>query len=107
MGETNMTSGLDVTVVRSEGSIDVAVSGEIDIATVDRFREVLRGALLEAPASINLDLLSVGFMGSVGINTLIEVRMLAVSRGIGFRIVKASRRVESVLDLMGLSEHFD
>jgi len=62
---------------------------------------------LEAPDAVNLDLLGAGFVGSVGVNALIQVRRLAADEGVKFWIVKASRRVESVLDLMGLAEQFE
>jgi anti-anti-sigma factor len=106
MGELNMADALDVAVVRSKGSVDIAVSGEIDIATVGRFRLALTNSVLDSPGAVNVDLLGVTFIGSVGINALIHVRQLASTNGVTFRIVKASRRVESVLELMGLSDRF-
>jgi stage II sporulation protein AA (anti-sigma F factor antagonist) len=102
-----MGDGLEVTVGKSNGGVEVAVGGEIDIATVDRFRRALRDAVFETEATVNVDLLEVRFIGSVGINALVGARQLALDEGVAFRIVKASRNVEHVLDLMGLTGYFD
>jgi anti-anti-sigma factor len=106
MGQVPVAEVFEVTVVRSETVVDLAVSGEIDIETIGRFDRALTAAVLEATGDLNVDLSNVGFMGSVGINALIEHRRLAAQRGVRFRIVGASRRAEYVLELMGLAAYF-
>jgi anti-anti-sigma factor len=107
MGDLKVADGLDVSVDRSEGNVDLAVGGEIDIVNVDRFSHVLTDAVLETRGTVNVDLSDVSFVGSEAISTLIQVRKLSDSKGVRFRIVKASRRVESVLGLMGLDGYFE
>lgn len=106
MGQVRVADVLEVTIVRSGTDVELTVSGEIDIATVERFDRALTAAVLEATGAVNVDLSDVGFMGSVGINALIEHRRLALQRGVRFRIVAASKRAEYVLDLMGLTAYF-
>jgi anti-anti-sigma factor len=101
-----MEDGLEVIVGRSGGCVTVAARGEVDVATVDRFRRVLRDAVYEAEEEVHLDLLEVTFMGSVGINTLVGARRFAIEEGVVLKIVKSSRSVERVLDVMNLTEFF-
>jgi anti-sigma B factor antagonist len=107
MGDLKVGDGVGVDVVRSEGTVELAVRGEIDIVSIEGFRQALRDAVLEGPRVVNLDLSDVRFVGSEGISTLIEVRKLADRNQVKFRIVKASKRVGSVLELLGLAGYFD
>jgi anti-anti-sigma factor len=102
-----MDDGLEVTVGRSDGCVEVSFGGEIDIATVDRFRRALRDAIFEAEDVVDLNLIGVTFIGSVGINTLVEARQLALDEDVVLTIAKASKNVERVVDLMGLTEYFN
>jgi hypothetical protein len=43
----------------------------------------------------------------VGINTLVEARQLALDEDVVLTIAKASKNVERVVDLMGLTEYFN
>jgi hypothetical protein len=52
-----MDDGLEVTVGRSDGCVEVSFGGEIDIATVDRFRRALRDAIFEAEDVVDLNLI--------------------------------------------------
>ena len=102
-----MNDGLDVAVNRSGGLIEVAATGEIDIATVEAFRQALQKAIFETQRVVSVNLLEITFIGSVGINSLVEARQLAIRHGKSFRVNKASRKVERVLELMGMSDYFD
>ena len=102
-----MDGDLEVVVARSGGDIEVSVSGEIDIATVDRFRRAIRDAIYEAQGSVKVNLLEVRFIASVGINALVGARQLALDEQVDLRIVKMSRIVERVLEVMGMAGYFD
>ena len=82
------------------------MSGEIDLASSDRLSRAVRDAIFEADAAVRLDLLQVTFIDSTGISVLVRARQLAVEEGVELRVVRASARVESVLDLMGLKAYF-
>jgi anti-sigma B factor antagonist len=97
--------GVAVTVP-SGGSVYLSISGEIDATTRDDFARALRDAIFASQRVVGLDLSDVEFIGSDGINVLVRMSTLAAEEGISLRIVKASKRVERVLDLMGLENYF-
>ena len=105
MGENQIVDDLEITVAESKGSVNLVVGGEIDVTTLDRFDRALRDAVYKAD-EVNLDLSEVTFIGSVGVNSLIRAHQLAVEENITLRILRASTKVERVLELMDLTEYF-
>jgi anti-sigma B factor antagonist len=97
---------LEITIARSKDSVELAVGGDIDLKTFERFNRVLRDAVYETHQTVNLDLSQVTFICSVGIGSLVSARQLAVEEGVILRIVKASDKVELVLDVMALGDYF-
>jgi anti-sigma B factor antagonist len=71
---------------RAQGSTQVvSVSGQVDVATVDKLAAGIREALAHAPETIVVDLSGVGFFGSGGLGALLEADGRA--RAIGCRLV--------------------
>ena len=101
-----MMTPLEITIAKSKDSVELAVGGDIDLKTFERFNRVLRDAVYEAHQTVNLDLSQVTFICSVGIGSLVSARQLAVEEGVILRIVKASDKVELVLDVMALGDYF-
>ncbi|HEX6395738.1 MAG TPA: STAS domain-containing protein [Acidimicrobiales bacterium] len=104
-----MANGLDINVAEIDGSVDLAVGGDIDLETSHRFNRALRDAVFEAVQAhkaVNLDLSQVTFMGSTGISSLVQTRQLALDEGVTLRIVEASKQVKRVLELMALNDYF-
>lgn len=101
-----MMAPLEITIARSKDSVELAVGGDIDVKTFERFNRVLRDAVYEAHQTVNLDLSQVTFICSVGIGSLVSARHLAVEEGVTLRIVKASDKVDLVLDVMALGDYF-
>lgn len=94
----------DAAVDRSDDSLEVVVAGDIDGSSQSEFSRVLNDAMRSGAKTINLDMSMVDFLGSEGINTLIHIRMRCRTEDVTLRIVKASRSVRRILDLMDLTD---
>jgi anti-sigma B factor antagonist len=92
--------------VLSTAPLVVAVSGEIDIASAPKLREVLLGALGRHGTRLALDLSGVTFMDCAGINVLLAVRRHARLEGGWVHVARASRRAHNILMLTGLHREF-
>jgi anti-anti-sigma factor len=92
--------------VLSTAPLIVGVSGEIDIASAQKLREELLGALRRHGARLALDLDGVTFMDCAGVNALLAARRHARLEGGWVRVARASRRARSILVLTGLHREF-
>jgi anti-anti-sigma factor len=87
----------------SPATAQVAVSGEVDLATAEVLRDRLLGVLRdEAPTMLGVDLAGVTFLDCTGISALVAVRNAAVRAGRQIRVTHAQPIVRRVLDLTGL-----
>jgi anti-sigma B factor antagonist len=82
------------------------VAGEIDLGTARDFAEALTRAT-EAAASVDVDLVEVGFMDSTGLRALLEARNRAQAAGGGVALsVREGSSVARLLDLAGVADLF-
>lgn len=80
----------------------VAVSGEIDLATAEKLRALLRSPQAEA-ATVVLDLRQVTFIDSSGLSVVVGHHHRAKADGFRFAVaVGGAPAVERLLDLTGL-----
>jgi anti-anti-sigma factor len=89
----------------SGATLDVTVSGELDMAAAFK----LEGELDEALAApdmqaVVLDLAEVTFIDSAGLGSLLAIQEQARQRGIHLAIARVSDRVQRVLDVAGLGD---
>jgi anti-anti-sigma factor len=86
-------------------SVVVRVAGEIDLTNASLLGTQLRlaEAVVVPPAPVVLDLEAVSFIGSAGLNALVEHHLRCVELGSRL-VVVAGRRVSRVLNLSGLDE---
>lgn len=89
----------DVTVAHQDGIRVLIVSGEIDMATSERFRHALTGALAPGVTTI-LDMSAVSFMDSQGLNVLLSAEHEVEASGARLSIVP-SPAVHRVLEVSG------
>jgi len=75
-----------------DGALIVEVTGEIDHDTVPELERALPTAVDKADGPCVLDLTSVGFLGAVGLTTLMNATSHAQARGTPLRIVVDSNR---------------
>jgi anti-anti-sigma factor len=89
----------------SDATLDVTVSGELDMAAAFKLESELDEALA-APdmQAVVLDLAEVTFIDSAGLGSLLAIRERAQQRGIDLAIARVSDRVRRVLDVAGLGD---
>jgi anti-anti-sigma factor len=84
----------------------VAVSGELDIASVGAVQAALDEFCAAGWKSVVLDLRELSFIDSMGLSLLLEAERAAQRSGATFAIVDGSPAVASLLEVVGLSQHF-
>ena len=88
----------DVTVVRNGDSITIAVTGELDLATVDQARDALEGVPPDTP--VVLDLSGLTFIDSTGLGLIAA----AANQTAGQLTVIPDARTRRLLDLTGMTD---
>jgi anti-sigma B factor antagonist len=95
---------LTFSVSHGSGYAVVAVTGEIDAGTEQRFRDALTSALSDGPVHLVVDLSDVGFMASAGIGVLMGVRRVLADSGGRLALASPHGEVAQVLAITGVSE---
>lgn len=88
------------------GVVVVAVTGELDMATVPKVEEYVRRRLGDVSQALVLDLSGVTFLGSTGVNLLIALRAQCAEVGAALRLVATTKAVLQPLQLTDLTDHF-
>jgi anti-anti-sigma factor len=89
------------------GTVRVAVTGEVDLATAPELRERLLGVLhTHGPAVLDIDLAGVTFLDCTGIGALVAVYNAAVHAGCQLRVLHPQPIVRRVLEVTGLLDVF-
>ena len=93
---------------RSAGHAAVlAVSGEVDVATVPRLREQLHGLVASGtPPDRGVDLDAVDFLDSTGLGVLVGALKRVRSNGGELALVCTSPRIRKVFEVTGLTKVF-
>jgi anti-sigma B factor antagonist len=97
----------EVGVEQHPGETVVAVSGELDVFSAPRLRQILFDPVLCARPTIVVDLTDVDFMDSTGIGTLVAARRWLTSRGATLTLVCPEGPVLRLLALVSLDKVFD
>jgi anti-anti-sigma factor len=85
-----------------------AVAGDLDIATDDVVWDEVRAQLETKPGVLVLDLSEVAFMGSAGINVLVQSQMEATRHGTRLVVVAPRESfVDRVLTIAGMKQVLD
>ncbi|MFI7600116.1 STAS domain-containing protein [Actinoplanes sp. NPDC049681] len=94
-----------VTESRTSGAVCVAVTGEIDMATVGALEDALRDAFArDGVTEVAVDLGAVTFCDSSGIAALDRAYAQGQARDIAFRVSDVSAPVRLVLQITGMLE---
>jgi anti-sigma B factor antagonist len=100
-----MDLGLDV--VERNGYSVLAVSGEVDVATVPRLREQLHGLVAQGSNKIVVDLDGVDFLDSTGLGVLVgALKRVRGSEGGELHLVCTQPRIRKVFEVTGLTKVF-
>jgi anti-sigma B factor antagonist len=86
---------------RSDDGTVVEVTGEIDLDTAPRMREVLDAAL-ETGDPVVIDMHGVTFMDSTGFGVLVLVNLRAMRTGTPVALRAVPDRIRNLLGLLGL-----
>ena len=89
---------------RADGVVTVALTGEVDVLTVDQVRTSLAEAIADQPRSVVVDLSDLSFIDSTGLGALIFGFQRARDAGIAFRLRRPSSGVRQILVVSGLLE---
>jgi anti-sigma B factor antagonist len=98
---------LVIDVATRDGCSVVTVSGELDVLTAPRLRQVLFDPVLCSRPHVVVDLRDVGFIDSTGIGTLVAARRWTSSRSTSLSLVCDPGPVLRVLDLVSLTRIFE
>lgn len=99
-------TSFDIGIESGPGHTLVTVSGEVDVFTSPRLRQVLFDPVLCNQPRIVVDLHAVTFMDSTGVGTLVAARRWATSRDATVTLVCSAGPAMRLLDLVGLDKVF-
>ena len=86
-----------------QGGTDVAIFGELDLATVERVKAALSEAIA-AEGQVVIDLRACGFVDSKGIAALVEAALRLSDQGRLLRLRGVQPRVMRTLGIAGLTK---
>ena len=99
-----MDLGLDVS--ERNGYSVLAVSGEVDVATVPRLREQLHGLVAQGSNRIIVDLDGVDFLDATGLGVLVGALKRVRSNDGELALVCTQPRIRKVFEVTGLTKVF-
>ncbi len=83
--------------------MQLAVAGEIDMATAEQLQEAIGDAVTRShTVTVVIDLTDVTFCDSVGIGTLVRAHVEAARHGTVVRISNPQRQIRRVLEITGV-----
>jgi anti-sigma B factor antagonist len=89
-----------------EGVAFLTITGDLDLLTVPQLEEMAYRASLDLAGTIRIDLSGVSFIDSTGISALVLMKSNAEHRRNVLILDAPSERVHRLLELTGLTEHF-
>ena len=95
---------LSVDTASNDGTIVVAVRGELDIASAPRFKLTLETAESGDVRLVIVDLAELQFIDSTGLRVLLDAKRRASAAGGDLRIVNARGEVRRLLEIAGVLE---
>src|SRR6266480_7967691 len=98
---------LDLKTSDRPGGAQVALAGELDIATAPKLDEEVRRLEAEGRELIVIDLRGLEFMDSSGLRALLAADARARERGARVVIVRGDDRIQRVLKITRLDERLE
>jgi anti-anti-sigma factor len=97
-----ISSNLDISVNGFGSTVEITLSGELDIASDRRLSETLKQVADDTTANVVIDLRGVTLMDSAGLRWLITADALSQAEGFRLWIVRAPGVVERTLAATGM-----
>lgn len=95
---------MDVSTRKTDGSIVVAVSGELDVFTAPDFETALQELISAGDTNLVLDLTDVDFLDSTGLGVMVKALKWAREGGGSLRVVATHERIVKVFRITGLDD---
>jgi anti-anti-sigma factor len=95
---------LQWSVTSHDDEVEVSLVGEIDVSNVAALRRVLRRVVDAKPVKVNVDLARVSFLGSTGVQCLLEAAQAAAEAGSKLLVLRPTELVLRVLKICGVDE---
>ena len=89
------------------GVTRVALSGELDMATVDVLTNALLNTERDGASAIMVDLRDLTFMDTTGLHVFLRARERSLGNGHNLLFVGASRPVRTVFEIAGMESVLD
>jgi len=90
-----------------DGEAMLLVSGEVDLAASPKFVEHLDILIGAAHSPGLVDLSGVSFLDCAGLENLVQAKARAEASGVSLVLVAPSRSTRRLIDLAGLTSHFE
>jgi anti-anti-sigma factor len=92
---------LGITSVTEDGTVRIALEGELDLAGARQLEESLAAAEKEAPARLIVDLGRLAFIDSTGLRLLLQADARARERGCEMLLRPGEPAVQRALEVTG------
>jgi anti-anti-sigma factor len=97
----------DVQITETPGGVRLALSGEIDMSTIDELRRRTAATLAAATGIVVLDLGAVTFLDSSGLRLTLQLNSEVKERGGRFVVVPGDGPVSRLFELTGASAELE
>lgn len=91
------------TITENDAVLTITLSGSADITGLKKFSEAVNALTDECRKDIEIDMEQVEYVDSSFISLLLKLNKSQQQKDISFRIIRASDKVTSVLNLCSLS----
>jgi anti-anti-sigma factor len=91
---------------RPDGTVVLALGGELDLATLPQLERRLLESEAKRPARILIDLHGLRFIDSSGLHALLSARQRAEEAGWELTLIRGSRAVQRLFELTGVDAMF-
>jgi len=93
---------MNISIIQGKQRI-IRVAGSIDLSNVERFRIALEEAVLEAPHGFVVDMSSLTYIDSAGIQSLLSAYRKLIRSGGRIALVVVDSDVKDILNITGLN----
>lgn len=98
---------LQLSTQQQNDTVTVALSGDLDIATIGELRSFVAEALASGqPCFLVIDVTELSFIDATGLGTLIAIHQLAERQNVEMRLAGARRDLLKLLNITRLEHRF-
>ncbi len=98
---------LELTTVTDGATVHIALTGELDVASVDQVEQAFAQAERDAPQIVVLDLRQLAFMDSTGLRTVVAADARLREQERRLVIVRGPDAVQRIFEMTRLDERLE